>query len=74
MPNWKTYESSIRLLSAIIAAHPELKLNYDGKPIDLFFLRPYTTSRSVSSDLTFCSNLCPALEEGGKKQGVIGVG
>ncbi|KIM99632.1 hypothetical protein OIDMADRAFT_55547 [Oidiodendron maius Zn] len=29
MPNWKTYESSVRLLSAIIAAHPDLKLNYD---------------------------------------------
>ncbi|KAF4613410.1 hypothetical protein G7Y89_g15477 [Cudoniella acicularis] len=29
MPNWKTYESSVRLLSAIIAAHPQLKLNYD---------------------------------------------
>ncbi|RDW83019.1 hypothetical protein BP5796_04510 [Coleophoma crateriformis] len=28
MPNWKTYESSVRLLSAIVAAHPELKLNY----------------------------------------------
>lgn len=30
MPNWKTYESSVRLLSAIIAAHPGLKLNYDA--------------------------------------------
>ncbi|KUJ17356.1 uncharacterized protein LY89DRAFT_583877 [Mollisia scopiformis] len=29
MPNWKTYESSVRLLSAIVAAHPGLKLNYD---------------------------------------------
>ncbi|KAG0646543.1 hypothetical protein D0Z07_7656 [Hyphodiscus hymeniophilus] len=29
MPNWKSYESSVRLLSAIIAAHPGLKLNYD---------------------------------------------
>ncbi|PBP20182.1 hypothetical protein BUE80_DR009006 [Diplocarpon rosae] len=29
MPNWKSYESSVRLLSAIIAAHPQLKLNYD---------------------------------------------
>ncbi|TVY40897.1 hypothetical protein LSUB1_G002345 [Lachnellula subtilissima] len=29
MPNWKTYESSVRLLSAIVAAHPSLKLNYD---------------------------------------------
>ncbi|KAG4439123.1 hypothetical protein IFR05_005410 [Cadophora sp. M221] len=29
MPNWKSYESSVRLLSAIIAAHPTLKLNYD---------------------------------------------
>ncbi|KAH8654136.1 hypothetical protein BGZ60DRAFT_386768 [Tricladium varicosporioides] len=28
MPNWKTYESSVRLLSAIIAAHPGLKLDY----------------------------------------------
>ncbi|OBT78598.1 hypothetical protein VF21_02283 [Pseudogymnoascus sp. 05NY08] len=28
MPNWKTYESSVRLLSAILAAHPDLKLNY----------------------------------------------
>jgi len=30
MPNWKSYESSVRLLSAIIAAHPGLKLNYDA--------------------------------------------
>jgi len=30
MPNWKSYESSVRLLSAIIAAHPGMKLNYDG--------------------------------------------
>ncbi|KAE9364597.1 hypothetical protein N431DRAFT_447767 [Stipitochalara longipes BDJ] len=29
MPNWKSYESSVRLLSAIVAAHPGLKLNYD---------------------------------------------
>ncbi|RDL36409.1 uncharacterized protein BP5553_05761 [Venustampulla echinocandica] len=29
MPNWKSYESSVRLLSAIIAANPNLKLNYD---------------------------------------------
>jgi len=28
MPNWKTYEASVRLLSAIIAAHPSLQLNY----------------------------------------------
>lgn len=28
MPNWKTYESSVRLLSAILAAHPDIKLNY----------------------------------------------
>ncbi|XMA09739.1 hypothetical protein WAI453_002530 [Rhynchosporium graminicola] len=28
MPNWKSYESSVRLLSAIIAAHPTLKLDY----------------------------------------------
>jgi hypothetical protein len=30
MPNWKSYESSVRLLSAIVAAHPGMKLNYDG--------------------------------------------
>jgi hypothetical protein len=38
MPNWKTYESSVRLLSAIIAAHPELKLNYAGKQLSLLVL------------------------------------
>ncbi|KAH8782157.1 hypothetical protein BGZ57DRAFT_926143 [Hyaloscypha finlandica] len=29
MPNWKSYESSVRLLSAILAAHPGLKLDYN---------------------------------------------
>ncbi|KAI9729495.1 MAG: hypothetical protein M1818_008518 [Claussenomyces sp. TS43310] len=28
MPNWKTYESAIRLLSAVVAANPDIKLNY----------------------------------------------
>ncbi|KAB8303400.1 hypothetical protein EYC80_004828 [Monilinia laxa] len=28
MPNWKSYEATVRLLSAIIAAHPGLKLDY----------------------------------------------
>ncbi|TGO70383.1 hypothetical protein BOTNAR_0001g00590 [Botryotinia narcissicola] len=28
MPNWKTYEATVRLLSAIVAAHPNLKLDY----------------------------------------------
>ncbi|KAF7872419.1 hypothetical protein EAF04_003340 [Stromatinia cepivora] len=28
MPNWKTYEATVRLLSAIVAAHPGLKLDY----------------------------------------------
>jgi hypothetical protein len=30
MPNWRSYDSSVRLLSAILAAHPELRLNYQG--------------------------------------------
>lgn len=29
--NFKTYEAQARLLAAVIAAHPELKLNYKGK-------------------------------------------
>ncbi|PQE28076.1 polarity defective- variant protein [Rutstroemia sp. NJR-2017a WRK4] len=29
MPNWKSYEATVRLLSAIIAAHPTLKLDYN---------------------------------------------
>jgi hypothetical protein len=37
MPNWKSYDSSVRLLSAILAAHPELKLNYQGRYIHLHF-------------------------------------
>ncbi|KAF7956690.1 hypothetical protein EAE96_004022 [Botrytis aclada] len=28
MPNWKTYEATVRLLSAIVAAHPNLKFDY----------------------------------------------
>ncbi|KAF5874488.1 uncharacterized protein Bfra_004498 [Botrytis fragariae] len=28
MPNWKSYEATVRLLSAIVAAHPSLKLDY----------------------------------------------
>ncbi|KAF7887040.1 uncharacterized protein EAF02_003687 [Botrytis sinoallii] len=28
MPNWKSYEATVRLLSAIVAAHPNLKLDY----------------------------------------------
>lgn len=30
MPNWKSYESAIRLLSAVLAADPDRKLNYQG--------------------------------------------
>ena len=47
--NFKTYEAQARLLAAVIAAHPELRLNYKGKnqiissflpitsPLDMFF-------------------------------------
>jgi len=44
MPNWKTYEASTRLLSAIIAAHPEVKLNYNGKLKQVYYtvLNPLT--------------------------------
>ncbi|TGO56129.1 hypothetical protein BCON_0082g00420 [Botryotinia convoluta] len=28
MPNWKSYEATVRLLSAIVAAHPTLRLDY----------------------------------------------
>jgi len=37
MPNWKTYEASTRLLSAIIAAHPDVKLNYNGKRKQVYY-------------------------------------
>ncbi len=29
--NFKTYETQARLLAAVVAAHPELKLNYKGE-------------------------------------------
>ncbi len=29
--NFKTYEAQARLLAAVLAAHPELKLNYRGE-------------------------------------------
>ena len=34
---WKSYESMVRLVAAIVAAHPDMKLNYAGKHI--FFLQ-----------------------------------
>jgi hypothetical protein len=62
MPNWKTYESSVRLLSAIIAAHPDLKLNYDGKQTNFLV--------SVFVLLKHQSCVMPdALAEVGKKYG-----
>lgn len=41
MPNWKTYESSVRLLAAIVAAHPDLKLNYAGMCKHVSLLLPF---------------------------------
>lgn len=29
--NFRSYEGQLRLLTAVIAAHPELRLNYKGK-------------------------------------------
>jgi hypothetical protein len=53
MPNWKSYESSVRLLSAIIAAHPDLKLNYDGKQIEFLALKLYASRRRFTVYLIF---------------------
>jgi hypothetical protein len=47
MPNWKSQESTVRLLSAIIAAHPELKLKYDGKPNTFPSFIPVTVVQSL---------------------------
>lgn len=30
--NFRSYEGQLRLLTAVVAAHPELKLNYKGEP------------------------------------------
>lgn len=30
--NFRSYEGQLRLLTAVIAAHPDLKLNYKGEP------------------------------------------
>jgi hypothetical protein len=45
--NFKTYEAQSRLIAAVIAAHPELKLNYKGK------------NRSISRQLLLVSPSCP---------------
>ncbi len=41
--NFKTYEAQARLLAAVVAAHPELKLNYKGE----FLPDPKFTSSGV---------------------------
>jgi hypothetical protein len=47
--NYKTYEAQARMVRAIVAAHPDVKWNYKGKPY-LFHMLQYTTrhlSRSI---------------------------
>lgn len=34
--NFRSYEGQLRLLTAVIAAHPELRLNYKGKSANSF--------------------------------------
>lgn len=53
MPNWRTYESSVRLLSAILAAHPTMKLNYDGKHQIFFSSSPQTPPSLLSSSFPY---------------------
>lgn len=55
MTNWKTYEASIRLIAAILAAHPDLKLNYNGKHTSFYFLEPNLSTPLFC--LTFTSSL-----------------
>ena len=38
--NWKDPASTVRLLSAVLAAHPDLKLKYDGEPKTFLDLIP----------------------------------
>jgi hypothetical protein len=60
MPNWKSYDSSVRLLSAILAAHPELKLNYQGQFTFLFYRPTRAQTSHILSTLTIC---CPEIAD-----------
>lgn len=44
--NFRTYEGQLRLLTAVIAAHPSLKLDYKGKSSCCF--RPHFPTNNVS--------------------------
>lgn len=56
--NFKTEQSQRRLLTAVIAAHPELKLNFKGKSISIFifictpFRRYFEHSREIVQSLS----------------------
>lgn len=57
--NFRSYEGQLRLLTAVVAAHPELKLNYKGKSnvISLFsyaiFLHLALACPSIASSFLF---------------------
>lgn len=51
MPNWKSYESAVRLLSAIIAADPTRKLNYEGEQQLSFTIMPATALLIIPLDI-----------------------
>lgn len=48
--NFRSYEGQLRLLTAVIAAHPELRLNYKGKSTTGYIL-PSSTHTSPSPSL-----------------------
>ena len=53
--DWKSSESTTRLVAAILAAHPELKLNYTGQ--FTYFLFSPSLWRSFEVTVLFSSSL-----------------
>lgn len=58
--NFRSYEGQLRLLTAVVAAHPELKLNYKGtsKTATVFtgaiFLLPHLYHLALCLSLSLC--------------------
>jgi len=68
--NFKTFEAQSRLLAAVIAAHPGLKLDYKGKSASSVFIlsfqlhdpSPLPLFYSLFCFLLFCLSSCRRTE------------
>lgn len=54
--NYKTYEAQARMVRAIVAAHPDVKWNYKGKPVLSSYVAVHPPSSLFHSSASFADS------------------